>query len=69
MTRSINEFNRDLSTTTNRMKQEVSGNAALDSAVEKLTGKLDQYDAVVKKMATATRTAIKVAAKSAGLPI
>lgn len=67
--RSIKEFNNELSSITDKMKQEVSGNSELNSAIQNLSGKLDQYDAVAKKLASTTRTAIKVAANSAGLPI
>jgi hypothetical protein len=67
--RTIKKFNGELSAITNKMRQEVSDNAELNSAVQVLSGQLDQYDAVVTKLAAATKKAIKVAANTAGLPI
>ena len=69
MESTITEFTTQLRGLSDEMKREVSDDATLNAAVQALSGKLDQYDAAVKKLAAATRTGLKVAANSAGLPV
>ncbi len=47
--RTVTEFSREINSLTDKMKQEVTDNSELNSTVQELSGKLDKYDAVVKK--------------------